>query len=315
MKKSVLWLALFFIMGSAIPSRGQVPKDSIVDQIYAVLILDSLTVTADQSQPDIKSMISQTIHDTTFYRAFQRLRRESYRFSSEMYFYKPEWTPYTYMKSVRDQRIVGGKRTNKIIDEFIHRDMTDRKGNYEFYTASLYDRIFFTHHPTTVPVRWSGDVTDMGEPDSRMQKYIQNLKLLLFAPGTKIDLPLMGDKTAIFTEDQMKNYQFSISLDSINYEQPAYVFQIKADPEYSEDKTVIKELSTVYNAQTMKVLHRSYRLTSNTVAYSFDVSMNIRVKKNEGVFLPTTIAYDGWWKIPFKKPELCWFTFRILEIY
>lgn len=313
MKKTAFWLALFITVASMVPSPTQAQQDSIVDQIYAVLILDSLTVTANRSQPDIKSMIYQTIHDTTFYRAFQRLRRESYRFSSKLYFYKPEWTPYTYMTSIRDQRIVDGQRTNDIIDEFVHRDMTDRKGNYEFYTAKMYDRIFYTHSPTPLPSRWSDEVTDKRKPDSRMQKYIQNLKLLLFAPGTKIDLPLMGDKTAIFSEDQMKKYQFSLSLDSTSYDESVYEFLIKADPAYSQDETVIKELKTVFDAQDLQVLHRSYRLTSNTVVYSFDVTMNIRVEKIDGVFLPTTITYDGWWKIPFKKPEWCRFNFEILE--
>lgn len=315
MKKSVLWLALFITLAGSTPSRGQISQDSIVDQIYAVLILDSLTVTANQNQPDVKYMISQTIHDTTFYRAFQRLRRESYRFSSELYFYKPGWTPLTYMKSIRDQRIVDGRRTNEIVEEFIHRDMKDRKGGYEFYTARMYDRIFFTHHPTPVPVRWSDDVTEMGKPDSRMQQYVQDLKLLLFAPGTKIDIPLMGDKTAIFTDDQMKNYQYSISLDTSAYESPVYEFMIRPDSGIARDQTVIKELLTVFDAETMQVLHRTYRLAYKTLAYSFDITMNIRVESNKGVFLPTTIAYDGWWKIPFKKPEWCRFTFRILQYY
>lgn len=288
-------------------------QDSIVDQIYAVLLLDSLTITADRSLPDIKFMIRQTIDDTTFYRAFQRLRRKNYRFSSEVYFYKPEWVPYTFLRSLRDQIIKDGLRTNEIIDEYAARHMKDQKGHYEFYTAQMYDRVFFTDTPAPVPDQWSDAVSESNSAQSRMDKYVHNLKLLLFAPGTPIDIPLMGNKTAIFTEDRMKFYDYSLRLDSTSYKSPAYVFTIVADPQHAKSETVIKEMETIFHAGSYQILGRTYRLAYKTLIYSFDVTMNIAIEKESGDYVPTRIEYNGWWKVPFKKPELCKFTFQITD--
>ncbi len=303
-----LLLFLFWFL-PAIPASAQ--TDSLVDQIYAVLILDSMTVTADQSVPDIKSMIAQTVHDTTFYRAFQRLRRVNYRFISELYFYKPDWIPHTFMRSLRVQHIRDGMRTNEIIEEHIDRNFIDRNGEYLYYTARMYDRIFFTDHPVRVPVGWDNDVSDRKRTGSRMEKYIQDLKLLLFSPGSDIDLPLMGDKTAIFSEAQKDKYDYSLKLDTTTFAQPVYQFRITADPNRPENETVIKELITVFDQKTRQVLSRSYRLAYKTILYAFDVSMDIQVRRYTEGYVPTRIVYKGWWDIPFKKPEWCRFVFQM----
>lgn len=288
-------------------------NDSLVEQIYAVLILDSLTITADQSGPDIKSMIDQTVNDTTFYRAFQRLRRAEYRFSSELCFYKPGWVPYTYMRSIREQRINDGLRSHVIIEEYKHPDLVNRRGEYKFFTAKMYDRIFFTHEPIPIPDQWATSVSEEREPDSRIQRYTRDLKLLMFAPGTRIELPLMGDKTAIFTEENMKKYDFSIARDTSDLGESVYEFEIRAKPDYGKNETVIKEFVTVFDARTQQVLQRTYRLENHTVLYSFDVSMHIEVRPYETGYLPSEISYEGWWNIPFRKPEWCRFTFRNLR--
>lgn len=308
-------ILLIWVMCCGIPGNwAHAQNDSLVNQIYAVLILDSLTITADQFGPDIKSMIDQTVNDTTFYRAFQRLRRAEYRFTSELYFYRPDWVPYTYMRSIREQRIVDGHRSQTIIEEYKHPDLVNRRGEYKFYTAKMYDRIFFTHEPVPIPDRWATSLSGEKEPDSRIQKYIRDLKLLMFAPGTRIDLPLMGDKTAIFSEENMKKYDFSIARNTSDLGESVYEFKISVKPDYATNETVIKEFVTVFDALTHQILHRTYRLENHTVLYSFDVFMRIEVRPYEIGYLPGEISYEGWWNMPFRKPEWCRFTFRKLEI-
>lgn len=288
-------------------------QDSTVDQIYSILILDSITIKADQSRPNIKSMIRHTINDTTFYLAFQRLRRKSYKFLSELYFYQPEWVPLTYFKSVREQHIRDGYRTNKVIEEKSARHMKDRKGNYEFLTARMYDRIFFTNSQVKLSNQWSDRIDQDEKPHSRLDKYVHDLKLLLFAPGSEINIPMMGDKTSIFSKSQMKYYNFNITLDTVNYAEPVYIFNITAAPDFSGKQTVIKELTTVFDKQSYQVLHRSYRIAFTTILYSFDVDMDIDLTRHDGEYIPELIRYKGWWNVPFKQPERCSFTFQILD--
>ena len=218
------------------------------------------------------------------------------------------------MRSLRDQMVIDGMRTNKIIEEHKDRNITDRKGNYEFYTARMYDRIFFTDHPTPVSKKVSL-VDDMKEPDSRIEKYTNDLKLLLFAPGTDIDLPFMGHKTAIFTKDQMSYYDYSLVLDTASYLAPVYAFTIMADLTRSSNNTVIREMKTIFDQESMQILGRSYQLAYKTLFYSFDVSMNIDITKHEGNYIPTLIEYKGQWDVPLRKPELCKFSFRIVDFY
>ncbi len=289
-------------------------NDTLVDQIYAVLLLDSVTVIAQQNKPDIKSMIAQTIHDTTFYRAFQRLRRVEYTFTSELYFYHPQWKPHTYMRSKRRQHIRNQIRTHDILEEYIHQNMVNLKSDYIFYTAKMYDRLFYINTPVSVPAIWTDNLDDLPTPDTRMEKYVLSLKKLLFAPGTKIDLPLLGDKTAIFTEKHLDKYIFTLVLDRDSYPEPVYKFKILADPSLPENAMVIKELTTVFDQRTKQVLNRNYQLRYSTVLYNFDVSMYIQVEPSPSGYLPTRIKYEGWWKVPLKKPEWCKFEFNINEL-
>lgn len=288
-------------------------QDSLVERIYSVLILDPITISESRSLPDSRFMIRQIINDTTFYSAFQRLRRERFRFSSDLYFYRPEGIPYTYMRSIRDQKIIGNKRTNEIVHEYKARFMTSDNGEYTFYTAKLYDRLFFTDEPTHVPKDWNPRPITSPAPANRMEKYTQDLKKLLFEPSSKIDIPLMGGKTELFDPKRMENYSYSLSEKETENKETVYIFTIQALPTVSEKETIIKQLTTIFRKNDYQILGRSYHLISNTLLYKFDVRMNIQIGQWEGKHLPCSIDYSGNWKIPFRKPEICTFSFKIID--
>jgi hypothetical protein len=144
-----------------------------------------------------------------------------------------------------------------------------------------------------------------------MEGHVGELKKLIFAPGTRSDVPFIGDKTEIFSEDMRDRYNFFIKsahyADSID----AYVFEARLKADYLEpknNKTVIKELITYFAKEDFQVLARSYRLAHYKTFYSFDIEMEIALSKIAGQYFPVKINYVGFWNVPTKKRESSLFT-------
>ena len=88
--------------------------------------------------------------------------------------------------------------------------------------AKMFDRIFFTHGKICEPL-----VPPPISGGKGIQKHINELKKLMFQPGSPVDVPIIGNRTAIF-EPQMRPY-YDYALRSRPYKtgQDCYVFEIK----------------------------------------------------------------------------------------
>jgi hypothetical protein len=201
-----------------------------------------------------------------------------------------------------------------IINETVDGIFFKKKRKYRYYTASMYDRIFFT----TGKVCNTESQPNSDQQKKGMEKHVAELKKLIFSPGEKANVPLIGKKTEIFSEEMATYYDFSISSkkykDSIN----CYVFGVMVKPEYQErkkSKTVIKALETYFEKSTFQVIARNYTLSYLGSLFDFDVSMEIELKKIKDFYVPEFIKYKGWWDIPTKKPEISTFSAHFYDFY
>ena len=125
----------------------------------------------------------------------------------------------------------------------------------------------------------------------------------MFNPGEDISgVPLIGKKMSIFDDDMVEYYDYKISLITFN-DKEYYQFSCIAKPEFPKHKTVVKTLVTLFEKETMTVLKRDYEMQYKSILFQLDVKINIENKLKNGIILPVTIKYDGYWNIPFKMQE------------
>ncbi|MEL6944190.1 MAG: hypothetical protein AAFO82_16135, partial [Bacteroidota bacterium] len=195
-----------------------------------------------------------------------------------------------------------GCRKTEILKEEVQGNYFKKNRKLRYYTASLFDRLFFAHEEICE------SNTQEVEMPKGMEKHIQELKKLIFQPGEEADVPFIGKKTAIFEERMMPYYTYTIESKKYAGNIDCYVFSAKVKPEFKSDKTIIKSLETYFDKENFQVISRNYQLQYNGAAFDFDVKMHIRLNKLGKTYVPTFLSYDGFWKVATQKPETAKFS-------
>ena len=279
--------------------------------LFQVITLDSFVVTASKEGFSVEDFVKLVEEDETFYEAFRNLRFTTYHSSNDIRAFNKKAKEKAYYTSSTQQISEQNCRTMKIVTEDFGGNFFKRKRKYKYYTAKLYDRIFFTKG--RICESWKEEDV---EPKSKMDKHIAELKKLIFSPGKKVNVPIIGDRTAIFSKKMSKYYDYTVSSKLYNKEIECYVFSVSVKPEYLDNKrskTVIKYLETYFDKSNFQIIARQYHLEYQGVLFDFDVKMEIELTQEKGIYLPKTIKYNGFWDIPARKPEICTFMVKFFE--
>lgn len=305
-----LLLFIVFLFGS-LGITAQ--EDSTYLDFGGIIYLDSLVVTASRSGFDVKDFIEIVEEDESFYTAFKNIRFLSYRSNNDIKLFDKKGKEIASYKSMIEQTSDGSCRTMKTFDEVTTGKFykNKKKKNYKYYTAKMYDRLFFTHKKVC-----ENRNAKQKPPKNKMEEYIQELKTLIFKPGEETNIPIIGSKTAIFDKDMVKYYDYSITSKSYDGNIDCYVFAAKVKDEFltkKVGKTVIKNLETFFDKETFQVIARNYQLQYAGALFDFDVSMKIKLSKLGEQYVPVFIHYDGQWDVPAKKPEISTFTIDFFD--
>ncbi len=207
------------------------------------------------------------------------------------------------------QNINKGCRTTEVLDQKTTGDFFKRNGDYNYYTAELYDYLFFAKEPVCNESEIvAGYMNVQGDGQKAKSEY--QLKQLIFNPGAKVSgVPFMGDRASIFEQSEAEKYDFRIVQELYNG-QECYVFRITPKPGY-ERKVLYNELTTWFRKSDYSILARNYSLSYHTLVYDFDVSMKVRTTQIGVKLYPTYIDYNGNWHIFTKKRERVKFSIAI----
>jgi hypothetical protein len=213
------------------------------------------------------------------------------------------------LESATRQQMTNGCRSMQVMDQHVTGDFYKRNGEYNYFTARLYDYLFFTHEPqcgeTDVV---AGTLDERGEGLMEKSKY--QLKQLMFNPGGKVSgVPFMGARASIFDMPEAAKYDFSIKRDTLDGE-ACFVFKIVPKPGQEHD-VVYNQMTTWFRVGDYSILARDYSLSYHTIAYDFDVRMKVRLRQAGGKLYPAWIWYDGNWHVVMKKRERVRFTTHI----
>ncbi|MEM9991462.1 MAG: hypothetical protein AAF738_06825 [Bacteroidota bacterium] len=268
-----------------------------IPSISSVVFLDSFVVTAQRADFNTDDFIALVQEDDSFYEAFLNLRYLNYS-SSNIISIKDKngIAAAGYIAQTKQQMTGDSCREVHILEEQIEGNYYQRKRKPRYYTARMYERLFFTTE---------GQVCEDDESTSKglIETRVDALKRLIFQPGKRVQVPFIADKTAIFSKKMQVYYDYAITSKLYDDTIDCYVFSVQAKPDFKEGKTVIKQLATYFDKSTFQVVARQYHLKYAGTAFDFDVRMNIELGKLGIRYIPTYLDYEGFWKIPTQKAE------------
>jgi hypothetical protein len=271
--------------------------------------LEAVVIKAERNL-DANYFINQTLQDKTFYKAFKNLRKTQFHAENDIQFYNDK---NNILASYKSQTIQVINKNCTILEEKNKQhtgNFYTSNGNYNYYTMQVFAQHFF-RFDTICNVQFN-DTTTQFIQDEMQNREVQ-MRTLIFNPGKKLNIPIIGHKMAIFSKAMIPYYNYSIQSTFYNGV-PAYLFEVTIKPEWNyteyNDKTVIKSFKTYFNKQSKQVLARKYNMEYHHWLFDFDINMEIELQEKNNVFMPKKIKYNGQWDIPFKKKEIAIFNIQ-----
>ncbi len=305
-------LITFIILTVFTQSNAQ--QDSLENEHFAkMVILSEVTIRTDIN---VAKFIERVKNDTSFYKAFRSLHLVGFSSLNDIYIRDKKKNVVASLQSKTIQYRQDDCRKMETVSESVTGDFYDSDKNYNYYTAELYDGLFFTKNKICGETNIVNGIEFNPRSQMGLAKHKQQLKMLFFNPGKKITgIPLMGDKIDIFDPEHALLYDFLIDYGEYDG-QSCYIFSIKSKkdlPAAKKDKIVIDSMTTWFHPKTMDVLARNYDMSYDAGVYDFNVHMEVQMTRFKNYLLPKTIRYVGNWDVAFKKRERGYFTATLFD--
>jgi len=283
---------------------AQKEKDSTVKVDENYITLSEIVVNKNL---DVASFIRRVKNDTTFYKAFRNLRVIGYKATNDIRMLDKNGKIKASLHSTTQQIRKGNCRTMKVLNQKTTGDIFDKKGNFNYYTAQMYASLFFTKDSVCGETNIVKGHEFSTSGLSGIDKHKEQLKMLFFDPGKKINgLPFISNKTEIFDPAMAEDY--NMYIDYRNYNSiPCYVFTINVKDD-KKSNVVIDEMTSWFDAKTFEVVARNYVLSYDAGVYDFNVKMEVQMTKVGDLLVPNLLTYNGNWKVILNKRERGVFT-------
>lgn len=300
-QKFTLFICLVICSGHLF---AQGKNDTTIKVDHNFITLSEVVVNNELNVP---YFISRVKNDTTFYKAFRNLRVIGYDAINDIRMLDSKGGVQASLRSKTEQVRQGDCRSMKVLEETSTGDIYDENKNFNYYTAQMYAGLFFTKGKICGETNIVKGHEFSANNLKGMEKHKEQLKMLFFNPGRKIEgLPFISNKTAIFDESMADKYDMDIDYKSYQG-QPCYVFTIKAK-ENKRNKVVVEEMVTWFTEKNFEIVARNYSLKYDAGVYDFDVDMDVQMIRVGPLLVPGVITYKGNWKAIFKKRERGVFT-------
>ncbi|MEO6820831.1 MAG: hypothetical protein ABI266_07905 [Ginsengibacter sp.] len=284
-------------------------KDSTIKVGDNYITLSEIVV---NNQLDVPSFIQRVKDDTTFYKAFKNLRVIGFTAFNDIRMLDKKGNVQASLRSKTRQLRADNCRTMEVLEQQSTGDIYGKDGQFNYYTAQMYAGLFFTKGKVCGEnnIVKGNDFSTNGL--SGIEKHKEQLKMLFFNPGKKINgLPFISNKTPIFDESMADNYNMDIDFKEYNG-QPCYVFTIKSKPDKKGD-VVIQEMTTWFTEKKFDIVSRNYLLSYNAGVYDFNVDMEVQMTRFGDLMVPALLKYNGDWKVVLKKRERGVFTATLFD--
>ena len=113
-------------------------------------------------------------------------------------------------------------------------------------------------------------------------------------------------KLAVFDIDMQQYYDYLISQETFQDSIDCYSFKVRMKENLEkkkEEQILITELVSFFDKKTFNVMYRKYVMSYRNWLIDLDVSVDLYMGYAETELVPSYIHYNGFWDIPFAKPE------------
>ncbi len=287
------------------------------DTVEADGRLVTLSEVVVRSGTDVAGFIRRVRSDTTFYKAFRNLRILRYKSLNDIRMFDRRGGVAASLYSRTRQLAWSGCRVTQTIEQSATGDFFDRKGDYNYFTARLYDGLFFSYDTVCGQHNRVAEARLTLAGKSGLEKRKEQIKMLFFDPGGDIPgIPLLGDRVRIFDPSQARLYDFDIDIRE-RKGRPCFVFSIRKKEGlgmFERDKAIFDEMITWFDYATFEVMQRSYTMRYDAGVYGFHVRMEVEMAKAGTFLYPAVIRYDGEWGVALKGREKGLFTATIYDV-
>ena len=306
------FITAFFLMILIVSfANAQTTGDSTIDVGNKIITLSNFVI---NNKLNVPAFIEKVKKDSSFYKAFKNLRIINFTAINDIRMNNKNGALDASLHSRTEQTIKNGCRTMKVLEEKSTGDMYNDLKEFNYYTANMYASIFFTKGTICGEDNIVNGTAFSTEGKSGMEKHKEQLKMLFFNPGKRINgLPFMSNKTAIYDDELADSYDMNIDWERYNNTN-CYVFKQKVKPN-RKGSVVVDEMNTWFNDSTFEVMARNYSLSYDAGVYDFKVNMEIQMTTVGNLTVPAVIRYTGNWKAIFKKRERGIFTATLSDFY
>ena len=304
---NTLFLFIFYFL----PAISQTPADTILNVGHKIITLSNFVI---NNKLNVPAFIEKVKNDSSFYKAFKNLRIINFTAINDIRMNNKNGALDASLHSRTKQVVNDGCRTMQVLEEKSTGDMYNDLKEFNYYTANMYASIFFTKDTICGENNIVSGAAFSTEGKSGMEKHKEQLKMLFFNPGRRINgLPFMSNKTAIYDDELADSYDMNIDWERYNNTN-CYVFKQKVKPN-RKGSVVVDEMNTWFNDSTFEVIARNYSLSYDAGVYDFKVNMEIQMTTVGNLTVPAVIRYTGNWKAIFKKRERGVFTATLSDFY
>lgn len=290
--------AFYLVLISCCLVCSAYPQDDVVKSVQ----LDEFVISAQANGFSVEEFVTQVMDDTTFYKAFLNLKYFPHHMEGKVLVFnnkeKEKGLMYRKGRMLNEMDMV----RVELQEELTSGKVKNKKGEYRYLTAEMYDDIFFPKGSQRATNRVHNTEQELVK-GSKFDQHKSELKKFMFNPGSEISsVPFIGHKMALFADHMVPFYDYFIwseKVDSLD----CWVFTAKQKEGIKDNKTVIKDMSSWFDKERMAVVHREYTIRHNSLIMDFDISMKVRNTFVDGQLVPQRIDYDGLWDIPFRKAE------------
>ncbi len=299
-------LKTFLLLIVPFAGYSQESTDTVIKVDGKLITLSEVVIS---NKLNVAAFIERVKNDTTFYKAFKTLRILNYSAQNDIRMLDKKGNIKASLNSTIQQVREHNCRSMIVLKENTTGDIYDENHHFNYYTGELYGGLFFTKDTicgeTNIVKGRAFATNDL----SGMAKHKEQLKILFFNPGRKIEgLPFISNKTAIFDKNMADKYDMSIDIEEHNG-QGCYVFKMKA----IKGGVVVDEMTTWFNEKTFEIIARNYELSYVAGIYDFQVRMQVEMTKAGEYLVPSVIRYVGNWKAVTKKRERGIFTATLYD--
>ena len=256
---------------------------------------------------NVQGFINRIKNDSSYYKAFRNLHVIGFTSINDIRMLNKKGGLEASLLSRTKQLRNNNCRTMQVMEQKVTGDFYDQNGAYNYYTAQMYASLFFTRGSVCNETNIVTGTSFSTEGKKGFEKHKEQLKMLFFNPGRKINgLPFMSNKTAIYDDDMADRYDMNIDMEMYNNDL-CYVFKqtVKAG---KSDGVIVDEMITWFSEKTYDVVARKYSLSYDAAVYDFKVDMEVQMTRFGNLTVPSLIRYNGNWKAVTKKRERGVFT-------